>query len=168
MTAEAPTRNEPAPDGAKPGAEIVTPSDRHAYDADGKAAAREAAPITIGGETFHRRRKNWKITRDLRALLRKQERAQVKSMRANKKIDALDVDADDAELDRLNGEIDAAQDNSDNAAFEIIALLLRNDDGASPPVEHLKEHLDVEDAGALAGTLSGGAEPDPTPTTPSS
>lgn len=169
------TGNEPQADGAKPGAEVVTPSDKHAFNADGRAAAREAAPVTVGGIDYHRRRKNWAVTRKLRALLRDQERAQTRADRARKALDELPIDTDEATLDQYEEKIDAAIDDSDNTAYEIIALLLRDDDGESPPVGDgteddgtLKSELDVEDAGDLAATLAGGGEPDPTPETPSS
>lgn len=161
-------RTTPRADGAKPGAQTATPSDKHAFDADGRASAREAADVTIGGQTLHRRRKNWEITRKLRELLRRQERASVRADRARKRIDALDADAPDEQLHELEDAVDHATDESDQAAYEIISLLLRDDSDDSPDVEHLKASLDVEDAGDLAATLAGGGEPDPTPTTPSS
>jgi hypothetical protein len=161
----------PGADGVPPGAEAQRkPADKHAFDADGRAAAREDAPVTIGGETWHRRRKNWEVTRALRTLLRRQERAGIRQDRARKKIDALPPDEEsDAQIDSLEAEIDDATDASDEAAYELIALLLRSDDDEQrhPDVDFLKASLDVEDAGDLAATLAGGGEPDPTTDTPS-
>lgn len=157
------------PDGAKPGSEFGPPRSRHEFDADARAANREAAAVTIGGIVYHRRRKNWAATRALRALLRKQERAAIAQQRARKRIDALDPDAPDSDLTELEDQIDAATDESDEAAYGIIALLLATTDADTPPdIDHLKVSLDVEDAGDLAANLAGGGEPDPTPTTPSS
>lgn len=161
----APTRtakSAPAADGAKPGAAGET--SKHDFNADERAQARENASVVIGGKTFHRRRKNWEITRELRELLRRQERAGVRADRARKKIDALAADAPDSELQALEDEVDDATDDSDQAAYEIIARLLRDDDDASPDVEHLKAELDVEDAGTLAANLAGGSEPAEGPT----
>ena len=154
-------------DGAPPGATSGS-NGKHAFDADGRAKEREDAPVTIGEKTFHRRRKNWEVTRGLRALLRRQERAGVRADRARKKIDALAADAPDSEIDALEDEVDLATDDSDQAAYEIIALLLRDEQDANPDVDHLKSSLDVEDAGALAATLAGGGHEDPSPPTPSS
>lgn len=154
-------------DGAPPGEEYGKRS-KHDFDADARAEAREAADVTIGGVVYHRRRKNWEATRALRALLRAQERAGIRSQRARKKIDALDADAPDEDVEALEDEIDKATDDSDDAAYGIIALLLRDDDGQSPSTDVLKAALDVEDAGDLAANLAGGGEPDPTPASPSS
>jgi hypothetical protein len=174
-------------DGAKPGEEVRTPGDKHAFDADGRAKAREDAPVTIGGEVFHRRRKNWTVTRELRALLRDQEKCGNRAARYRARVDALteeirgvrDPDTgawtkppmtDDDAIERLEGEIDgfdaeidAAQGESDEAAYAIIALLLRKADANDrPELEFLKESLDVEEAGDLASALAGGGETDPT------
>lgn len=157
------------PDG--PGGAAVATSDKHEFNADARAEAREQAPVTIGGQTFHRRRKTWEVTRSLRELLRRQERAGVKADRARKKIDALDADAPDEELFALEDQVDAATDEADEAAYEILALLLKAAEGGeSPSTVHLKEHLDSEDAGDLAASLAGGGEPvaDPTETPDSS
>jgi hypothetical protein len=152
------------PDGAKAGKEVITGSEKHAFNADQRAKEREAAEITIGGEVWHRRKKNWKVTRDLRGIMREQERAQTRIARAAKALDELPIDTDDDEIESWNVKIDEGQDDADRAAFKIIALLLRDDEGASPTIEHLQEHLDVEDAGMLAQTLSGGGEQDVPPT----
>jgi hypothetical protein len=162
------TANRPAQDGAKPGAEAVTPTDKHAFDADGRAKSREDAPVTVGETVYHRRRKNWKVTRELRNLLRKQERAGVRQERIRKQIDALAADADEAQLHELEDQIDQYGDEADEAAYEMIVLLLRDSDGASPDINILKETLDVEDAGDLAAALTGGGAEDPTQETPSS
>lgn len=184
------TKKDPAQsDGAPPGAEAPrTDADKHSFDADGRAKVREGAPITIGDQVFHRRRKNWAVTRELRVLLRTQERAASKAQRLRARVAALSEKirgsqdpqtgewlkepiSDDAEIDRieaevetLEGQIDQAADESDEAAFAMIALLLRKDGSDDhPDVDHLKESLDSEDAGDLAANLAGGAEPDPTP-----
>lgn len=187
-------------DGAPAGAEQPRrPGDRYAYNADARAKAREDAPITIGGQEFHRRRKSWEVTRELRQLLRAQEKASSRAERFRAQIDALtekirgvrDPDTGDwvkypltdedevAELegkvDDLNDKVDEAILEGDNAAFEMIALLLRKENGDEaggdrPDVEHLKRELDAEEAGELAAVLASGAEPleDPTQTGTSS
>lgn len=183
----------PATDGAPPGSEQPrTPGDKHAFDADGYAKAREEAPVTIGEIVFHRRRKSWQVTREMRNLLRTQERASGKGARLRARVDALTeqirgvqnpqtgkwdqapttdeavIDRIEGEIDALNDEIDASGDEADHAAYELIALLLRDDKGDQPNVDHLKESLDMEDAGELAARLAGGGEENPTQETPSS
>ncbi len=154
------------PDGQKPTA--VPPNSKHAYNVDERAAAREKAPITIGGQVYHRRRKNWEVTRALRKLLREQDRCGLRIERLRKQILDLPSDADLDEIDRLEDEIEGFQDKGDDLAFEIIAMLLRNgEDGETSP-EQLKEWLDAEDAGDLAAMLAGGGEPDPTSASSSS
>lgn len=180
------------PDGAKSGAEERTPADRHAFDADSRAKAREGAPITIGEQVFHRRRKNWEVTRALRALLRVQEREGSRGERLRARISALTteisgirdrktgewlrppIDDEDristieSQVENLQDNVETASDASDEAAYALIALLLRGDNGEKPDIEHLKKSLDVEEASDLAGMLAGGGEPDPTPETQSS
>lgn len=180
------------PDGAKPGDAVHGPADKHAFNADERAEAREAAPITIGEVVFHRRRKNWEVTRALRKLLRVQERAGNKAQRLRARISALTIeirgvqdqqtgewtrpplddeariDAIDAQVEELETQVDAADLEADTGAYEIIALLIQGDDGNAPDVEHLKEKLDVEEAGEIANFLANGGEQDPTPETQSS
>lgn len=176
-------------DGAKPGAETITPTDKHAFDADGRAKAREDAAITIGEKVFHRRRKSWEITRTLRKLLRRQERSGGKQERLRARIDALTEEirgvqdpktgawikqpiTEEDRIEEIEVQVEVLQDEAeeaildgDEAAYELIALLLRDDEGQNPDLEHLKDSLDVEDAGDLAVTLSGGGEPAADPTT---
>jgi hypothetical protein len=152
------------PDGAKPGSGTPGRDDHHAFDAESRAKAREAAPVTVGEQVFHRRRKNWKVTRDLRGLLRVQERAGIRSNRANKRIEDAPADEPMDAIEALETEVDGYQDEADEAAYSIIALLLANDEGESPDLDYLKEQLDVEDAGDMAATLSGGGEPPEGPT----
>lgn len=182
-------------DGAKPGAEARTPADRHAFDADGRAEAREGAPITIGGQTFHRVRRNWAVIRKVRGLLRDQEKAAQQTRRYEVQISAkteaiagvLDPQTgdwktppvtDDAELARIDAEIeelykksDKANEDADTAAFKIVVLLLRGDgDEPGPDIRFLQESCDFAEVGALAAVLAGGEEPaeGPTPTESSS
>lgn len=192
-------------DGAPPGAAL--PSAKYEFDADRRATTREEAPVTIGEQAFHRRRKNWQVTRALRALLRKQEHAGNRAARLQARIDALTeeirgvrgpdgswktapvtdedrLDEIDAQVEDLEAKSDAAGDETDEASYQIIALLLKDDDGkpllrdasdeavaeAQGALDHLKEHLDAEDAGDMAAALSGGGEQvaDPTATETSS
>src|SRR5687768_258507 len=79
----------PEPDGAPPGAaEERTPAERYAYDADGRARAREGAAVTIGEVDFHRVRKTWEVTRHMRRLLREQEMHVGRANRLRARIDA--------------------------------------------------------------------------------
>jgi len=154
-------------DGAKPGAGSPTAQERQGYNANAKAAERESIEFPIGEKTFKRRRKNWQVTRDLRGLLRKQERAQLGIRRVNKQLEELPIDADEEQVADLEDHVDELQDEGDVAAYEIIALLLRDDEGNSPDVEMMQQELDVEDVGAMAQRFSvGGEEPDPDSPTP--
>jgi len=184
---------ERGPDGAKPGQEVLdAPDRRYAFDADGRAKTREDAPVTIGGMVFHRRRKNWEATRSLRKLLRVQELEGGRAERFRARISALTqeirgvrdaetgewtrppladeqrIEQIEAQVDELNEKVDECDVESDQAAYEIIALLLRTEEGASPDVGHLKEYLDLEEAGDLAGALAGGGEVAEGPTAPPS
>lgn len=188
-------RPEGHPDGAKPGAEAPRDgSEAYTYDADKRAGEREKATNTIGGRAFFRVRKNWEVSRALRALLRASEKAQTRIERNSARIDALteeirgvyDAKADkwvkppttdedrireiDEKVDELEAQIDTAGDEVDEAAYKIMHLLLRGDTDAPPPIEFLKENLDTREAGELANLLATGREavPDPTSTGTSS
>lgn len=213
-------RDRRGPDGAKPGESDPLPNSRYAYDADEKAKAREEAPITIGGRVFRRVKKSWDVTRELRKLLRKQERAQDAIMRLEAQKDAktekirgvrdLDtggwesyplqeeeaIEAVEREVEALDAKVDERSEESDQAAYNMIRLLLRsteekpdlenlqNDESVDaeeyalwekvaeahpkPADEFLKAKLDAAEAADLVRLLTSGAEPDPTPATPSS
>jgi hypothetical protein len=165
MDPTAPAATADAP--AEPKAEPKTPGPG-GFDADAKAAARESSPVTIGGTIFYPRRKDWDTTRALRKLLRQQERCSARIRRVGTEIEALPSDTPESKYDELEAMQDRHQDEADEAAYGIIALLCADDAGKSPSMEHLKKHLDVVQAGDLASWLAGGGEPDPTETTPSS
>ena len=139
------------------------------FDADQRAKAREDEPITIGAQTFHQRRKNWDTTVELRRLLRARDRT---AMQRDKAIDELsDYDGDDET--RLT-ELEAAEEEAIVAAelaiYNLIAQMIHPagaPDGRGD-VEHLKQHLHIQEAGDLSALLITGASPDPTPTPPSS
>jgi hypothetical protein len=162
MEASTAQANEPQADGAKPGAR--DPVSRFSFNADARVAEREQGIITIGEQGFVRVRKNWDVTRALRGLLRVQEKSGITIERLDKQVVE---SADESQLDGLWRQRDEQQDSADEAAYEIIALLLKDTEGNRPPVEHLKEWLDVQEAGDLAGALSTGREPDPSQPTPS-
>jgi len=157
-----------AADGAKPGSQPA-PGGRldEGFDAPERSKKRESAPFVLGDQTFTRRRKNWKMTRELRTLLRKQERSMISISRVNTEISELPTgrQSEQKELE-LEDRIDALQDEGDIASYEIVALLLRDEEGNSPAVEMIQEELDVEDVAALAQWFAGGGEPvaDPTET----
>lgn len=159
------SKRTPEKDGAKPG--TAEPDQHFEYDADAIAKRRESADITIGGTKYHRRKKNWEVTRELRTLLRAQERAGIRIDAVNKELEAADVDADDQVFDDLYAKSDELADKADTAAYGVITLLLADKDGNSPEDGFLRENLDVEDVAVLARKLQGGREPDPTQTTPS-
>lgn len=148
------------PTKTKPDREPATKTTRssYAFDADARAKKREDAPVTVGGLDLHRRRKNWTVSRQLRDLMQQQARAQVRVMRIRKKIEDLDLDAADDQIDELMADAGVAQDEVDEAAYRIIACLLATEDGDEPDLDHLKEHLDVDDAGDLANALAGAEE----------
>lgn len=160
------------PDGAKPGA--ASPTAHYDRNIDETAKARESGNVTIGEIVYHRRRRTWQVTRALRELLDAQETAGGRAERARRRIDKLRdeyEDASDARADAIDEEIEAlrakvrdAVDEGDDAAFRIIALLLRRADGEEPDVERLKADLDFEDAGDLAAELAGAGEPVSGPT----
>jgi hypothetical protein len=159
------TAKQVAEDGAKPGSGTRTPADKQAFNAEARAKEREEQEIVLGEDEtpYFRRRKNWQVTRDLRSLLRKQEASQLGIQRINKQIAELPIEDDPGSLE---DKVDALGDEGDLMAYEIIALLLRDEEGNPPPIEMLKESIDVDDIGALASRLAGGGEPvaDPTVT----
>ena len=190
-------RDKELPDGAKPGDSENLPGNKFAYDADAKAKEREDAPVTIGGREFRRVKKSWDVTRTLRRLLRVQERSSEKITRLEAQKEAKaekirgvrDIDTGgwetppmfdedeiaklDAEVEALDDQVDKLSEESDQAAYDMIRLLLRDPaapDGAEakPDDEFLKQHLDASEAAELVRLLTSGAEPDPIAPTPSS
>jgi hypothetical protein len=161
-----PTAEQRAKQRAEHAAATDGASSPHAFDADKRAREREAAAITVGGQTFHRRKKDWDVTRGLRRAMREQERSQTEQARLRKQLE--DSELTPEAVEALQDKLDDLGDEADEGAYSIIALLLRDDQDASPPIEFLKRGLDVEDAGSLASVLAGGGEPDPTQTTETS
>lgn len=180
----------------KPGDGTQVPESNYNYDADEKARARQAGVITIGGEQFHRAKKDWDTSRELQRLMSKQSRAQHKILRIEARQDGLaeqlrgirDVDTGDwkveplqdddkiAEIETKVDELDeqkaTAGEESDQAAYDMIALLLRKKDApdpdadaARPTDEFLKKELDSAEASDLVGLLTSGSEPPADPTT---
>lgn len=85
------------------------------------------------------------------------------------------IEAVEQEVEQLEDEIDKTAERIDQCAYDMIRLLLQDptvqvDDpeARKPSDEFLKAELAAEDAGAMVRLLTSGAEPDPTPTTPSS
>lgn len=86
-----------------------------------------------------------------------------------------DIQKVEDEVRALEDEIDTTAEAIDQCAYDMIRLLLQDptvqvDDpeARKPSDEFLKAELAAEDAGAMVRLLTSGAEPDPTPTTPSS
>jgi hypothetical protein len=134
------------------------------FNADERKAKRLSAPITIGGQTFYARPQNWDTTNEIQTILRRQAQAREENVRHREAIERLydeagDSAPDQAKLDELFARSDEARLASDEATFELIALLLRDEHGESPDVEFLKAELDVHDIGDLSTyLLSGGRE----------
>lgn len=161
------------PDGAKPGDSEKLPNSNYAYDADAKAKQREEAPVTIGERVFRRVKKSWDVTRELRKLLRTQERAGDKIARLEAQKDAKtekirgvrDLDtggwesypltdeeaiaAIETEVDALDAQVDELSEQSDQAAYDMIRLLLRDtrsDDERAADVAKAREELQAAQA----------------------
>jgi sirohydrochlorin ferrochelatase len=148
------------------------------YNADERAAAREAEPITIGGQLFHRARKLWHVELTTQEHLERQGRMVAKAARLKAQAAKLEeqaaedgVEPDDTVLEDLYAQAREAQRASGLATFDVLATLLRDGDGNAPSVEFLQEQLDVSDAVQLGARLAGYDEPDesdPTPATATS
>lgn len=153
------------PDGRGKPPEKPGNESRYAFNAVKRRRARETAPIilTEDAPTYFRRLKNKKVSVELRTLLRTQERSQIHAKRISKQIERLE-DPADSEIAELEAQQNRYLDEGDDAAYGIIALLLR-DDEKNPPSIELLEELDGEDAADLAYTLATGREVDPTPAT---
>lgn len=112
------------------------------FNADERAEAREKAPIVIGGVTFTRRRKDWKISRAMRQAMRAQEKALAKANRTRQRVAELEVrqvelaaeplDLDgvaEGDLDERTAELEAAREAKiDELEGKIDALVNSADD----------------------------------------
>lgn len=149
------------------------------FDADAKADARSNAPVTIGGRTFHLRRRTWPVALRIRRVIREQERVAGQVDRLSRKLGRLAdeepaageaLDAFDDRIaeasEELERQIDELVEESDRLAYRLVAVGL-HPDGDDPDAEadetFLQEHLAAEEAGALARMVAGAREPDPSP-----
>src|SRR5688572_21619606 len=108
------------------------------FNADERAETREAAPIIIGGVTFTRRRKDWDISRAMRAAMRDQEKALALANRVRQRVAEHEVkqveaaaDGDEAReeelenmIDELVKRADAATEQAELTTYRLLALLL--------------------------------------------
>lgn len=182
-----------APDGAKPGDSEPDPAAGHAFNADERAKAREAAPITIGDKDFFRGRLNWTANRKVEEFGDAQVKLSRRQQRNGALMDELEDQligvrdpetgewrtpptTDDAKADELEKKIEDLRDKNramsaeiNEAAYGILIARLRDGDGKPPTIAFLKEHLDLTEVGELARKLSGAEAPEgPTPTPDSS
>lgn len=149
------------------------------FNADERAARRESEQIPVGGIALRRARRVWGVTLQMQELLAEQERCARRARRHQIQADELEdkaletgAEVDDEALDELLDQAREAQTRANEITFELIATLTRTDDDTEPAVEHLKEHLDVEDAAALVTKLTSTddaaeAAANPTPTSDS-
>lgn len=142
----------------------------HGFDADAKAKAREDAPVTIGAQTFRRRRKVWPVQRGLRSLFREQERFSAQLLRLEREEEKLEekrlTDAVVTELEGIAEKKSDVEEKLDDLAYRIVAFGL-HPDGSGPEdtadVEHLKANLAQEEVSDLVRMIAGAGEPDPSP-----
>lgn len=166
------------------------------FNADTRAAEREALPIVVGGRTFKRVRKDWEVSRAMRKFMRTQEREVARNNRLGRRIGELEAEQTEAArtgqtereteleelIDGLVEDADEATEIAEWVTYRLLSLLMvigddgeqiagfgpeHVDDDAEAAVKFLQRALDVEDAGAMARELTGSQEPDPQ-TTPSS
>lgn len=154
------------------------------FNADNRTAVREDTPVVIDGVSYTRARKNWKVSRMMRKLMRDQESAIALSTRLRRRIVELEVEqmqaaANGAEDDeaKLEGQIteliakaDEATEVAEGVTYRLLCVLLKHadeqllDENGEPlpaRVEKFMDVLDVEDAADLARELSGSSEEDP-------
>jgi len=108
------------------------------FDADARTQEREAKPVTIGGRVFKRVRKDWVVSRAMRAVMRLQEKSVSKSSRLQRRIAELEAeqveaasagnDEKEAELEETIDDLVAAADEATEVAevctYRLLALLL--------------------------------------------
>lgn len=108
------------------------------FDADGRRAARESSPVTIGGVAFNRRRKDWDTNLAMRSLMREQEQSVALSNRLAVRVQELEAEQlehaakgetePEAELEatirELLAKADAATVTAERTTYRLLALLL--------------------------------------------
>lgn len=109
-------------------------TDRKTFNADERAAQREQAPVVIAGVSFTRRRKDWLVTRGMRAIMREQEnsvsltnrlRARITELQAQQleAVVAAEADAVDAPAGA-----EAAADDESRLEARIVGLIAQADE----------------------------------------
>lgn len=150
------------------------------FNVDDRATERENAAITIGGVAYTRARRTNKLSFELEALGRTQQRLAAKSRHLTGKLDA---ELDDGKAKKLEGELGQVSRQAVDLSYQTIARQLHIPGGnAEPDPAVLAEQLDMEDVTAVLKVLAGRdpdavdeadpdqVEPDPstrTATTPS-
>jgi hypothetical protein len=108
------------------------------FDADARTKAREETPVVIAGVRFTRRKKDWKVSRAMRKLMRIQESALALNRRLRIRIAELDAEQVEAaakgeddkvaelegQIDELVGKGDEATENGELVSYRLLALLL--------------------------------------------
>jgi len=144
-------------------------SNEFAYNSAKHTDERRKAPITVwesdnGSGIFHRRLKDNAVTRDAARLQREQQIA-------NRRAAALEAQMADLAIEQVDEwaalaeQITPIEQEAIEKSYELVSMLLENDDGASPTVDELKTKSDIEEIGKLVRVLLGGGEPVTPPTT---
>lgn len=142
---------------------------RGGFNADERAAAREASPVVIGGQTFKPVRRTTRVMRDVRAIGRAQERLNREATKLSKDAaEALEA-GDDARYEELEAQADGKSDDATGRTFVMLAALLAAGDqgtGEHPEPGFLEDHLDLVDAERLADHLMGDGDDAADPSKP--
>jgi hypothetical protein len=132
------------------------------YDADARSENLTKVDITIGGKVYHRRVKDNDISQRLLDLQEDQEIANRKGAIVEGQMGEMkEVDSD--RWDELRKQRREHANEAIDAGHEVLALMLQDEDGASPPldvVRKLEERVVVD----LTERLVGGGEPLDRPT----
>lgn len=133
------------------------------FNVDDRATERENAAITIGGVAYTRARRTNKLSFELEALGRTQQRLAAKSRQLTRKLDAA---LDGAKAEKLEGELGQISRDAVDLSYQTIARQLHAPGGGEPDPAVLAEQLDMEDVTAVLKVLAGRDpdapdEPDP-------
>lgn len=132
------------------------------FDADERAKSRESAPVTIGGQMFHRVRKTTKVDRELRRLGREEAKLGRRRDREAKQLSDLEQQLNDAtsdtEIEGVEQQIAEVEDRIEEItgalelmSLEMIRMLLGGENG--PSDELLTDAFDTRELRALVDWL---------------
>lgn len=138
------------------------------FNADDRAAQRDAEPVTIGGKQFTRARLNNKAMRELRAIGRESDKVRRQSAAAERDLEKLHQadEPDEKKIGQTEKVADGLQDDLLKLSYRTIQLQLGGAENG-PALSLLEEHLDMRDAEALSAFLAGEDAEDPTSQTAS-